>query len=770
MDTRQLGQTDLHLTPIGFGAWAIGGGAWVGGWGSQDDSESIGAIHRALDLGINWIDTAPAYGLGRSEQVVARALKGRSERPCIFTKCAIRWRDDRSLYNSLTGASVREEIENSLRRLEIDVIDLYQIHWPDPQDEIEEAWSTMADLQREGKVRYIGVSNFSVEQMRRLQAIAPIASLQPPYSLVKPQVEDEILPFCLEQQIGVIVYSPMMSGLLTGKMTRERIEQMPDDDWRKRDAEFQEPRLSQNLRLVEVLRSIGERHGRSPGEVAIAWTLRHPAVTGAIVGARRPSQIEGTIGAADFRLSRRSWPKLSRRRGCVCRWQERNQDKQPARRCTNMHGRSDKQRGAQDTATARSGGSGMIDNQVDLVCVSHLWWDWVWQRPQHLLSRLAQQGRVLYVEEPRIQIGPEYEGFDVIEARPGLDVARLSYRSDAPTFWQRLQETLDRTGAHPFKVSDQIREASLLFESPVQERLEREVAEYVAARRGERLVLWLYTPVVVQFIDLLQPDLVVYDVMDELAAFKFTPPRLKQQEQELFARADLVFTGGPSLYEARRNRHTDVHLFPSGVEQAHFAQALSADLPLPDQLAGLPHPIIGFFGVIDERIDRELLAQVAALRPDWQWVMLGPILKLQERDLPRLPNLHYLGKQDYADLPTYLKAFDVAMMPFARNESTQFISPTKTLEYMAAHKPIVSTPITDVIGLYGSVVRIAHTPEEFVAQVDAALHESESERANRMLRERDLLGTYAWDRIASEMQALIDDRLHRKLALEQQVA
>lgn len=315
METRQLGQTDLQITPIGFGAWAIGGGEWVGGWGSQDDQESIAAIQRALDLGINWIDTAPAYGLGRSEQVVARALKGRSERPYIFTKCAIRWREDRSIYNSLTAESVREEVENSLRRLETDVIDLYQIHWPDPAEEIEEAWTTMAELQREGKVRHIGVSNFNVEQLRRIQAIAPVASLQPPYSLVKPQVEDELLPFCQQQGIGVIVYSPMMSGLLTGKMTRERIANMPDDDWRRGAPEFQEPQLTRNLQLVEVLRSIGERHGRSPGEVAVAWTLRHPAVTGAIVGARRPSQIEGTIGAADFRLTPEELAEIDQARG-----------------------------------------------------------------------------------------------------------------------------------------------------------------------------------------------------------------------------------------------------------------------------------------------------------------------------------------------------------------------------------------------------------------------------------------------------------------------
>lgn len=409
----------------------------------------------------------------------------------------------------------------------------------------------------------------------------------------------------------------------------------------------------------------------------------------------------------------------------------------------------------------------MADERVDLVCVSHLWWDWVWQRPQHLLSRLAQRQNVLYVEEPRIQIGPAYEGFDIIEERPNLHVARLTYRSDATSFWQRLNETLDRSGAHAFKVSEQIREASLMFESPSQERLEREVVEYVAARRGERLVLWLYTPVVVRFIDLLQPDLVVYDVMDELAAFKFTPPKLKQQEQELFDRADLVFTGGPSLYEARQHRHADIHLFPSGVEQEHFAQALNAELPVSSDIAALPQPVIGFYGVIDERTDRELLAQVAQLRPDWQWVMIGPILKIQEHELPRFPNLHYLGKQSYADLPGYLKAFDVAMMPFALNESTQFISPTKTLEYMAAHKPIVSTPIKDVIGLYGSVVRIAQTADEFVAQVEAALHESREVRAARIQRERELLAMYGWDRIAAEMQSLITDRLQRKSRPEQ---
>ncbi len=303
LETRQFGSTDMQITPIGFGAWAIGGGEWAGGWGSQDDQDSIAAINRSLDLGMNWIDTAPAYGLGRSERVVAEALRGRSDKPYIFTKCAIRWHEDRSLYNSLTAVSVREECENSLRRLNVETIDLYQIHWPDPEGEIEEGWSTMLELQKEGKIRYMGVSNHSVEQMQRLQKIAPIHSLQPPYSLVKPDVQDEILPFCRENNIGVIVYSPMQSGLLTGKMTTQRVQNMPDDDWRRTNPEFNGERFERNLRLVEVLRNIGERHGRSPGEVAIAWTLLNPAVTAAIVGARRPDQVDGIVGAADLKLT-----------------------------------------------------------------------------------------------------------------------------------------------------------------------------------------------------------------------------------------------------------------------------------------------------------------------------------------------------------------------------------------------------------------------------------------------------------------------------------
>lgn len=310
MQTKQLGNSELHITPIGFGAWAIGGSGWAFGWGTQDDQESIAAINCALDLGVNWIDTAAIYGLGHSEEVVAKALKGRSNRPYIFTKCSMIWDEKGKIGGSIKADSVRREVEASLRRLDIETIDLYQIHWPNPDSEIEEGWTTLAKLKDEGKVRYIGVSNFNVEQLKRAQKIAPVTSLQPPYSLVKPDVEKEILPFCLENNIGVIVYSPMQSGLLTGKMTPERVANLPDDDWRKNSSEFQEPRLSRNLKLVEVLQQIGQQHDRSPGEMAIAWTLNNPAVTAAIVGGRNPKQVEGIIGAGEFRLNQQELDQI----------------------------------------------------------------------------------------------------------------------------------------------------------------------------------------------------------------------------------------------------------------------------------------------------------------------------------------------------------------------------------------------------------------------------------------------------------------------------
>lgn len=302
MQTKQLGNSDLHITPIGFGAWAIGGNNWAFGWGSQDDQDSIAAIQRSLDLGVNWIDTAAIYGLGHSEEIVAKALKGRAQRPYIFTKCSLTWNDQRETGNSLKQDSIRREVDASLRRLEVEAIDLYQIHWPNPDADIEEGWTTLSKLKQEGKVRYIGVSNFNVAQLQRAAAIAPVTSLQPPYSLVNPAVETEILPFCKDQNIGVIVYSPMQSGLLTGAMTLERVANLPDDDWRKRSKEFQQPRLSRNLKLVDLLDQIGQPHGRLPGEVAIAWTLNNPAVTAAIVGGRTAKQVEGIIGAGEFRL------------------------------------------------------------------------------------------------------------------------------------------------------------------------------------------------------------------------------------------------------------------------------------------------------------------------------------------------------------------------------------------------------------------------------------------------------------------------------------
>jgi aryl-alcohol dehydrogenase-like predicted oxidoreductase len=305
MQTRTLGNSDMDITRVGYGAWAVGGSGWQFGWGSQNDNDSIAAIHRSLELGVNWIDTAAVYGLGHSEEVVARALKTWSgPRPYIFTKCGLRWDDKGNVQKVLSRDSIRREVEDSLRRLSIDVIDLYQIHWPPDPDSpaLEEGWSTMADLKREGKVRWIGVSNFNVAQLKRAQAIAPVTSLQPPYSLVHREIEDTILPYSLREGIGVIVYSPMASGLLTGAMTRDRAAKLPKDDWRKNHPDFTEPNLSRNMALVDRLREIAGRHNRSVGEVAIAWTLHHPAVTGAIVGARNAKQAEGVMRAGDLRL------------------------------------------------------------------------------------------------------------------------------------------------------------------------------------------------------------------------------------------------------------------------------------------------------------------------------------------------------------------------------------------------------------------------------------------------------------------------------------
>ena len=302
LKTAELGTTGLEITRVGFGAWAIGGGGWEFGWGPQQDDDSVAAIRRALELGVNWIDTAAAYGFGHSELVVGRALEGLEERPYLFTKGSLLEGPDRQVVHSLERESILREAETSLERLGIDAIDLYQIHWPIPADDIEEGWSALAELKDQGLVRHIGVSNFSVEQLRRIQQIAPVETLQPQYSLVERKAEHDVLPFAERERIGVIVYSPMGSGLLTGRMRRDRIEALPDDDWRKHDPRFNEPELSQHLALVERLQAVADRHGTTPGAIAVAWTLRNPAVDGAIVGFRRPAQVDPILDAATLEL------------------------------------------------------------------------------------------------------------------------------------------------------------------------------------------------------------------------------------------------------------------------------------------------------------------------------------------------------------------------------------------------------------------------------------------------------------------------------------
>lgn len=362
-----------------------------------------------------------------------------------------------------------------------------------------------------------------------------------------------------------------------------------------------------------------------------------------------------------------------------------------------------------------------------LIVLSHLGWDWVWQRPQHLLSRLARRHPVFFVMEPLLDENPAAPYLKIEPRSAGVTVAW-------PVF---SLEQADAAGGF-YALIGQLVDA------------------WIAEEQVQNPVFWLYTPMAQPVVANRPGAVVVFDAMDELAAFRFAPPVLKAREAALMQRADLVFTGGQSLYEARRGRNPHVYCFPSGVERAHFATALDRDLPEAPALAGLPHPRIGFYGVIDERMDLDLLAQVAALRPQYQWIMVGPTAKIEAADLPQAPNIHYPGKQEYAALPGFLKGFDVCMMPFARNESTRFISPTKTLEYMAAHKPVVSTPITDVAGPYGHIVRLAGTAEEFVAAVDAALAEDRATRAARVAAENKVLARQEWDRIAAEMEQLID--------------
>jgi aryl-alcohol dehydrogenase-like predicted oxidoreductase len=300
--TVALGATGIEISRVGCGAWAIGGAGWWHAWGDQDDEQSIAAIRRAVELGINWVDTAPIYGLGHSEEVVGRALQGLDDRPYVFTKASL-YEKDGAVAHSLERDSIRREVEASLSRLQLDVIDVYQVHWPDPDEDVEEGWAAFAELKSEGLVRHIGVSNFDVAQLRRAQAIAPVETLQPPYSLLERGIEDEILPFCEQEGIGVVCYSPMASGLLSGAMTRERIAALPDNDWRKHDARFNEPDLSRNLAIVARLQTVAERHDTTPGAIAVAWTLHHPAVHGSIVGFRRPDQVEPLLAAGAIELT-----------------------------------------------------------------------------------------------------------------------------------------------------------------------------------------------------------------------------------------------------------------------------------------------------------------------------------------------------------------------------------------------------------------------------------------------------------------------------------
>ncbi|MAG55420.1 MAG: aldo/keto reductase [Planctomycetes bacterium] len=304
METRNLGGSDLDLTVVGLGTWAIGGGDWLMAWGPQDEAESARTIHEALNLGINWIDTAPIYGMGTAEEVVGRALLGMATRPLIATKCGRTWTSDRQITKHLNRASILHECEMSLTRLGVDVIDLYQIHWPEPDADIEEAWATLRDLQDQGKIRFGGVSNFNAEQMARLHFQHPIASLQPPYSMLKRAVEESILPWCADHGVGVIAYSPMQKGLLTGRFDAARLAALPDDDHRQRDPMFSEDGLAHAARIVEMLRAVGTRHDdASPAQIAIAWVLNQPSITAAIVGARKPGQLAETVGAADITLT-----------------------------------------------------------------------------------------------------------------------------------------------------------------------------------------------------------------------------------------------------------------------------------------------------------------------------------------------------------------------------------------------------------------------------------------------------------------------------------
>lgn len=306
-----MGDTELNLTTVGLGTWAMGG-PWQFGWGPQDDDEAIGAIVKALEIGVNWVDTAPVYGLGHSEELVGRALKQTSQKPFIATKCGLLWNDKKEKVPCLKKESIRKECHASLKRLGVEMIDLYQMHWPEPYEDVEEAWQEMAKLVDEGKVRHIGVSNFDIDQIERVRKIHKVASIQPAYSMLHREVEDSLLEYCAQLNIGVVAYSPMQRGLLTGKFSQERLAGLPLDDHRRRNPDFQEPQFTATMQLVEELRPIAERNGKTLAQLAIGWVLRRPEVTAAIVGARRPGQIAETAPASDWNLSKKDIDEIER--------------------------------------------------------------------------------------------------------------------------------------------------------------------------------------------------------------------------------------------------------------------------------------------------------------------------------------------------------------------------------------------------------------------------------------------------------------------------
>ncbi len=371
-------------------------------------------------------------------------------------------------------------------------------------------------------------------------------------------------------------------------------------------------------------------------------------------------------------------------------------------------------------------------SDFDIVVFSHLRWNWVYQRPQHLLTRLAKDHKVWYIEEP-VTVDTGDRWLQVEGVAPNVSVVRPRIKAE-----------------YPFFIGDQIPALSEL------------TAQLVSEHRIERPALWLYTPMALPVARTLNPRAVAYDCMDELSAFRYAPPELLEREAQLLQWADVVFTGGPSLHRAKLGRHPSLHCFPSSIDKAHFSSAPDAGHREPADQAALPRPRLGYFGVVDERLDYGLLNALAQARPDWQIVMVGPFMKVDPDELPHTANLHYLGQRPYEDLPAYIGGWNVALMPFALNDATRFISPTKTLEYMAAGRAIVSTPIADVQEPYGDIVYIADGPEAFISACDQALAEPPAERLKRQRKREAVLARTSWDDTADRMHALLDQAVARR--------